>query len=393
MKARSVTTRSTGLLCLLFLATLIAAPASADASRLLQAEGMVTVTEQIPPCRKDCPPPFPLPDGQIEGACGVAVRSGEIYVSDYYHRAVDVFGPTNRQILVQPNPLETEGPCGLAFAGTDLYVNYWHQRVVKSTPPYGFGAVETIDSGESTGVAVDSASGDVYVNDRTYVAVYEAPVVGGELPVRIVGLGSLADAYGVAASAGRVYVPDAADDTVKVYEPAVDLTDPVLVIDSFDPSGGGFHSLVDAAAAIDPTNGNLVVLDNLQPGLEHPEAVIQEFDSSGAYLGQSCGHVVDGEPSGLAFNGASLYVTSGNDERANVSLFGPYTPLPCPPSVAPTVKAAATAQSLPAPSAAVTASAPNAAEQPSLRRRHRHKHRAGKTRRHRPVQAKGRERR
>ena len=40
---------------------------------------------------------------------------------------------------------------------------------------------EVIDPGQSTGVAVDDA-GNVYVDDRTYVAVYDAPVVPGEAP-------------------------------------------------------------------------------------------------------------------------------------------------------------------------------------------------------------------
>jgi DNA-binding beta-propeller fold protein YncE len=311
------------LLCALFVA-LVGIASPARASRALLSEKAVSPSPEIPI--------FPPPDGQIEGACGVALHGGGIYVSDYYHRAVDVFGPVTRtQILAQPNPLEaeTEGPCGLAFAGNDLFVNYWHQRVVRSSPPYGFGAVEKIDSGESTGVAVDSASGDVYVNDRTYVAVYEAAVAGGDSPTQIVGLGGsnpLGDAFGIAASGGKVYVPDAADDTVKVYEPAVDPAEPAFVIDGSETPQGGFNSLVDAAVAVDPTNAHLLVLDNLQPGLEHPRGGIDEFDASGHFLGQLAPpKFIDGEPSGLAFSGGSLFATSGNDEEANVFLFGPYT--------------------------------------------------------------------
>jgi hypothetical protein len=347
-------------------------------------------------CGSVCPPPFPPTDGQIEGACGVAVTpTGDIYVSDYYHRAVDVFGPTT-QILAQsvPSPFEvgaeTEGPCGLVFHGTELFVNYWHRRVVRSTPPYDYGAVETIDAGESTGVAVD-ASGDVYVNDRTYVAVYEAPVVGGESPARVIGLGSLGDAFGVAVAAGRVYVPDAADNTVKVYEPAVSLTEPAFVIDGSGIPAGGFHSLLDAAVAVDPTNGHLVVLDNLQPGFEHPEAEIEEFDASGAYLGRACGTVIDGEPSGLAFSGGSLYATTGNGERANVSHFGPFTSSPCPQPAGASVGAAVTSQThsaLVGDVAVTLASAPG----DHRRLRHRHKHRPGEAKigHHRPIRSKGR---
>jgi DNA-binding beta-propeller fold protein YncE len=394
MKASRGTSQTLGLLALFFLAMAIAAPAPADASRLLVAAKAFSTTEELE-CGSFCPPPFPQPDGQIEGACGVAVKAGEIYVSDYYHRAVDVFGPAPRTLLSQPPPpspfeAEAEGPCGLVFHGSELFANYWHQRVVRSTPPYSYDTVETIDAGESTGVAID-ASGDVYVNDRTYVAVYEAPVVGGEPPARIIGLGSLGDAYGVAVAAGRVYVPDAADNTVKVYEPAANLVEPAFVIDGSGIPAGGFHSLVDAAVAVDSTNGHLVVLDNLQPGFEHPEAQIQEFDSSGGYLGRACGTVVDGGPSGLAFSGGNLYVTTGNGERSNVSLFGPFTSSPCPQSAGVALGAAATAQAQSVPAGDV-AVAPASVTGNHRQLRHRHRHHPGKakTRHHRPIRSNGR---
>ena len=171
-------------------------------------------------------------------------------------------------------------------------------------------------------MAIDPASGNLYVDNRTYVAVYESsgtPVELAGQPLRI-GLGSLEDAYGVAVAGGRVYVPDAGSDTVEVFEPAVSASVPVASISH------GFASLVDAAVAIDPTNGHLVVADNTQPGYEHPGAGLLEFDSSGAFLGQLACNPVHGQPSGLAFDSAgSLYVTNGNGEDSNVFKYGPYT--------------------------------------------------------------------
>jgi hypothetical protein len=348
-----------------------------------------------------------VPDKQIEGACGVALFGDAIFVSDYYHRAVDVFGsfpspplPPQEQVLVQapllpPEP-ETAGPCGLAFdASGNLYVNYWHRSVVKSAPPYSYGSIQTIDppgsaaSNESTGVAVDQSSGDVYVNDRTYVAVYEpsgAPAMAAGQPLRL-GLGSLGDAYGVAVFAGRVYVPDAADGTIEVFEPAVDPVDPVAVIDGSGAPRGGFKSLVDASVAVDPTNGHLLVVDNLQPGFEHPEAAIEEFSPAGAYLGRLCDTVIDGEPSGLAFSGANLMVTSGNSEEANVSLFGPYISS-CPPV------SLGTGGALAAPALAEGVVAAAAAPgDGAAGRRHRHRHRRKQARRHKAHPHKGGQRR
>jgi hypothetical protein len=252
------------------------------------------------------------PGGQIEGACGVALREGQTYVSDYYHHTIDVFPGGGR---IAANPLD--GYCGLAFAPSGaLYANEWHEAVYQVLP-----SNQLIDTGESTGVAVDQSNGDVYVNDRTYVARYEAPIALEEPPAQVIGLGSLADGYGVAVEAGRVYVPDAATDVVKVYEPATDPVNPVFVING---PPGGFTSLRDAAITTDPTNGHVLVLDNLQPGFESPEGVVDEFGSDGTFLGQLSKSVVDGEPSGLAVSGGELFVTDGNSEESNVVQFGPY---------------------------------------------------------------------
>ncbi len=270
--------------------------------------------------------------GQIEGACGVAIGGGQTFVSDYYHRTIDIFPDGSGRIAAGP----LDGFCGLAF-GPDgaLYANEWHQGVSRVLP-----SVQSIDSDESTGVAVDQASGDVYVDDRTYVARYEAPIAPEEPPAQIIGLGSLGEGFGVAVEAGRVYVPDAADNTIKVYEPAVDPLNPVL---SFSPPGG-FSSLTDAAITTDPTNGHVLVLDNLQPGFEFPEAAVEEFSSSGTFLGSLSRRVIDGEPSGLSTSEGNVYVTDGNSEESNVMQFGPYVgggggfaPLAAPsPSAVPT---------------------------------------------------------
>lgn len=239
---------------------------------------------------------------QIYGACGVAISplSGYLYLSNYYHRVVSVFTPFGRGEgaiqLAGDNPFPEinmlDAVCGLAFDSSgDLYANELHQRVLLLSS--GGEVVEgIIDSNESTGVAVDGA-GNVYVDDRTYVAKYEAPVTPGEEPVEKIGLGSLGEGYGVAVDSKglRVYVPDAAGDDVddvKVYEPAVDLAEPVTTVHG--PGGTGFVSLTDAAVAVDASpgegNGHLLVVDNVKPGAEEPEAAVYEFDAAGNFLGR-----------------------------------------------------------------------------------------------------------
>jgi hypothetical protein len=295
----------------------------AQASRVLISD---EVLKPIPP-----PEPSPPPDGQVEGACGAAVAGNTIYVSEYYRHRVDLFGigiGNFQSQIAAPNPLD--GVCGLALAGGALYANEWHEGVVRLLPSVKYFDTEH----ESTGVALDAA-GNVYAVDRSddfpasgsYVAVYQpsgAPVLHGGQPLKI-GLGSLGDAYGIAVSGAKVYVADAAANSVKVYEPAGDPAVPVATISH------AFTSLTDGALAVDPTNGHLLVLDNLQPGYESPEAAIEEFDSSGAFLDQvkgtvNSGPLVHGGPSGLTVDGSgNLFVTTGNSEGSNVFRFGPYS--------------------------------------------------------------------
>jgi DNA-binding beta-propeller fold protein YncE len=297
-----------------------------------------------------------LPEDQIEGACGVAVAptAQTLYVADYYHRAIDAFSLAGvfqgSQVLFGGDPRteinERDAVCGLAAdAAGNRYGSELHQAVL--TLP----GEEIIDPGPSTGVTVDGA-GNVYVDDRTYVAVYDAPVVPGEPAAEKIGLGpgGLIDAYGVAVDSkgGHVYVADAADDEVKVFEPAVKLTEPVAKIDG--PAGSQFNSLTDAALAVDTSEGagkgHLLVIDNIDPGAENPGAAIYEFDSSGAYLdrlqsrkyggfGELRTGPFFGEPSGLAVDPETgdLYVTTGNSVKSNLLKYGPFEPF-APPALA-----------------------------------------------------------
>jgi hypothetical protein len=263
-----------------------------------------------------------VPGGGIFGACGIAFRGGQIHVSDYYHHAIEVFS-ANGEFKSQLPFNSDSGPCQLAVSPTDaLYVNDWHEGVHRLLPsPLLF------DDGNSTGIAVDEATANVYVNKRTYIAAYEpsgAPLLKEGQPLKV-GLGTLGDGYGLAAFNGRLYVPDASDQTVKVYEPALDTVNPVKVITGSATPQGGFSSLVDSAVAIDPANEHLLVIDNLQPGFEHPQAAIDEFDSKGNFLGQVSTKFTDAEPSGLAFIGASLYLSAGNAAEGGVLRFGAYT--------------------------------------------------------------------
>lgn len=283
-------------------------------------------------------------DRTIEGACGLAISpTGTLYVSDYYHRAIHSYslGGTYQgtQVLAGGDPpeltLDLDAVCGLAIdASGTRYGNEFHQRVIRLP------GEEAIDTGNARGIAVDD-EGDLYVNDRTHIAVYDAPVVPGEAASLQIGLGSLEDAYGVAVNSdsGLVYVPEAADRTVKVFDPAVNLAAPIDTITG--PPGIGFRSLVDASLAVDESAtegaGHLLVVDDLKPHFPFPEVAVYEFEADGTYLdrlqvrtvgppGEERPGPIFGEPSGIAVDPASgdLYVTTGNSADANAVRYGPY---------------------------------------------------------------------
>jgi hypothetical protein len=321
-------------------------------------------------------PATPLPVGELEGPCGTTVdASGNFYVTDYYHDAIDVYQPEGAPDSNPPDfkvkyaykegerpPSGKEGyltqiagvdpidgPCGLALdASGNLYVNDFHRSVVKyGSLSSGFGsgtviAGQGVDSTHPTGVAVDQATGDVYVDARTYIAVYDssgAPVLNGLEPLHI-GISHIEDGYGVGVSSfpgtqGYLYVPDAGSDTVKVFNPAVSKVNPIGEIDGSETALGKFISLRDSSVAIDRVSGEVYVVDNLHPKhAERPEAIVYVFDSGGTYEGHLLDRVVDNLPVGLAVDNSPsarypvgtqglVYVTTGNTARGAIYNYTP----------------------------------------------------------------------
>jgi DNA-binding beta-propeller fold protein YncE len=273
--------------------------------------------------------PIPPPTGYLEGPCGIAVDSaGQFYVSDYYHHTIDVFESDTGYAGQMVGVSQVDGPCALAISAPGFpYVNAYHRSVEY--------VGEAIDTNHPTGVAVDPATGDLYVDDRTYIAHYEAPITPGEAPVQKIGEGSLSDGYGLAfssfpATEGHLYIADAADDTVKVYDPSQSPTDPVEVIDGPSLPAGRFTSLRDSALAVDRVTGELYVADGLQPTFtERPQAQIDVFDSTGVYEGHLKYLITDAYPPGLAVDNSAgstqgrAYVTSGNTVKASIYAYPP----------------------------------------------------------------------
>jgi hypothetical protein len=317
------------------------------------------------------PPTIPLPNGYLNGPCGLAVDSGgRFYIADHYHDAVDVYngaaaysaatasGATGYITqLSLPDP--ERSPCYLALnSGGELYVGDYHGTVSRYTPaaypptagaePPQTGTPYTlagqVDPGPATGIAVDPSTDDLYVAHREGVSVYDPagnPVMDGPDPLQI-GIGSLEDGYGLAVStAGKVYVADAAGDEVEVYDPADGANFPDQPSATISGPPSGFASLRDAALALDQGSGRLYVLDDTQPAhAEQPRGRVQIFNAAGTYLGHLKYDVIDGAPSGLAANATGrVYVSSGNTYLGGIYAYGPEAQsaaAPLAPTIPPT---------------------------------------------------------
>jgi len=320
---------------LLVLPMALAALAMAPAA--LASPDPFIITPEPPVPGKPPPPPGPPPVERFEGPCGLAVDGvGDFYVADYYHDTVDRYtlNPKLEYVGQITNVSADNGPCGLAIdESTSRYlVNERHGAILRYTSPNGAGKT-VLDPGPASGVAIGPSDGNTYVDDGDHVSVYlpnGSPVEVSGQPL-VIGAGSLISGYGVAVSGnaatkGYVYVPDAASNTVKVYDPASDPANPIETI-AID-----FTSLRDSVAAVDNSSGELYVADALQPQTsECPEAAVQVFKADGSYEGRLKYNIIDAFPPGLAVDNSGtvgqgrVYVTSGNSETASVMLYPPHS--------------------------------------------------------------------
>ena len=169
--------------------------------------------------------------GVLSAPTGVAVdpANGELYVSDFSNSVVDVFTPTGEFVSASQFMVSVgSGPEGLAFnsTGSDLYVVLDQLGIVEEFNASGEPVDQTAgpnagtnivdDSGQANAVAVDTTTNQVYVTDTERVTVYAssgAPV-GPEFPTGI----PFSQGIAVDNATGAVYVSDYTNRLVDVFQ-------------------------------------------------------------------------------------------------------------------------------------------------------------------------------
>jgi hypothetical protein len=166
--------------------------------------------------------------------------------------------------------------------------------------------------------------------------------MNGSEPLRI-GVGSLGDGFGLARSTfpatnGWLYVADASDNTVKAYDPAVDLNDPVQVIDGSETPAGHFQHLEDAGIGVNGKTGQVFIADQKPGRTDNPPAVVYEYGRFGDYRGElpePPEPLVSSVPTAIGFDedmspynpyAGYIYVTTGFGGPGGVYAFKPSAP-------------------------------------------------------------------
>jgi hypothetical protein len=327
-RARAICGLCTALLCAAGGLALLSAPAFAITEHpfLSEMDGSNTPTGR-----------WALPPG--DAPCSTAVDShGDVYVSQVFGSVVDVFDSAGNYLTRIAGDPHLSFPCGMAIDSTgNLYVANLFSGVVKYSPSsfpitsattYTFQAV--VDA-NGTAVAVNPGTGEVYVDDGTYIAKYDS----SGAPVATIGSGILglgpngpsSNGVDVNATTGEIYVSDASQNAIIIFSSAGNFTG---FSQGADTPGGSFQNQGIAGLAIDQSTGHVYVVDT-------DRRVVDELDASGAYVDRISGTPSHGfsfipPDSGVAIDNSGgagsgdVYVADSYDSV--VDAFGPRVTLP-----------------------------------------------------------------
>jgi hypothetical protein len=202
--------------------------------------------------------------GGFDAPIGVAVgATGEVYVEDFqsFEAKVYEFGPEGEDIAGSPLSVELENygngegyiPAGIAVdAAGDIYLagdnlSFEPEQVVEINAE---GDISLLAQEGSSAVAVDPASGEVFVLDSAAGGVIRYDATGNE--IERFGEGELGEAKRIAYSAknGAVYVTDERNDEIHAFAPA-SAGSPEVSCTGSSPTGLGPAS-VKLLCTVDP---------------------------------------------------------------------------------------------------------------------------------------------
>jgi hypothetical protein len=188
------------------------------------------------------------PSGSPEDICGAAVdSSGDLWIANYETKSVLEYSSAG----VFQKAISTAvqgGSCQLAFdSADDLYVAAYNGPTREYTAASGYATSTEVDPAETKAVAVDTASGEVYVAHEKVVYEYSsAGALAGELATGISG----ASFRGITVDTINhdVYVSDAGNNKVLVFAPGAAIEGPTVTPESASAVAGVkavLHAKVD----------------------------------------------------------------------------------------------------------------------------------------------------
>jgi tripartite motif-containing protein 71 len=280
-------------------------------------------------------------EGQLGGARGVAIgASGTVWVSDYSYYRINSYAPlfpsslgSPGQYLTQiPNPPVAPPPGGFnnptaisvsTHAGTagDVYVadtfnqriqqfnasgkvlNVWGQRLAQLNAGNAFDYPR--------GVAVDPATGDVWVNDTRsgYIKEYGP---NGYTPTGLYnyygGPSAFSYAVGIYVAQGRVYVPDSNNDRLQVLSTTTGAEVPGFPVPC--GTGKGYGNGGGCTGVTTDSSGNIYAA-------AQEENLIEVYNASGTLIGTIGSSANLNGPYDVAVFGTTLYVTDMNSSQVS----------------------------------------------------------------------------
>ncbi|HEV7495292.1 hypothetical protein [Baekduia sp.] len=182
--------------------------------------------------------------------------------------------------------------------------------------------------GFACGVAVDQASGDVYVGDFVGQAVwrYSPSAATPSESDYSGGIATATTPCGVAAAHGKVYAGDTYDHTdIERFNAADFATGPLPT-----PTPTVVDATAPRALAVDPATGDLYVEGETTPtnGAGGGISRIAVYSSSGTVLYYFGRQDKDGSPAGVAVGGLGGNAYLSDPVNKRIDVFAPPTPLP-----------------------------------------------------------------